>query len=148
MWLPQSRTHQTLAGSDPTCPQLETHVFHRAEQPRRRAGVTPHVADVLVFRRQGSGGTGDALQGRDDPDARRLHRMLALPRRGVGPELQSLVNHAQVVLVMEKSRVGADFRIDADPEIHIPVECRRLWKYRIEHSRRGGRRRDGGARHR
>ena len=60
--------------------------------------------------------------------ARRLDHVLALPGGGVRTELQRLVDDAEVVLIVQKPGVGADFGIDADPEVHIPVERGRLRK--------------------
>ena len=144
--LPQPRAHQAFA--EPVgLAELEAHVLHRAQQPFGRDGGAPQVLDALVLRRQRAGGAGDAAQGRGDVALGGLHQVLALAGGGVRPELQRLVDHAQVVLVVDEAGIGADLGVDTDPEINVPVELRGLREQLVEHARwRGCGGRGGGRR--
>ncbi len=150
MRLPQSRAHQALAETVRLA-QLEANVLHGTEHAGGCIGIAPHVADVLILGRQRTGGVRNALQRRHDPRAMTLNQALALPGRHARVELNRLVDHAQVVLIVQEAGVGADLGIDADPEVHVTIERRRLRKILIQHPRRrrrGGRRRRRSARER
>src|SRR2546421_4977445 len=41
--------------------------------------------------------------------------------------MQRVVDHAEVVLVVEEPRVGVDLSVDADPELHVALQLRRAW---------------------
>ena len=106
--------------------QLEADVVDRRAQAGGCALGAPQVPDPLIILGQrGVCGIRDAVQRGAVALARLVHLALAFSRRGVGSEVQRVVDHAEVVLVVEESRVGIDLRIDADPELHVALQLRR-----------------------
>ena len=106
--------------------ELKADVVDRLAQPRGRGFRAPQIPDALVFRGQRVlAGCGNALQCRAVAVAGLIDVALAFARGGIGCEVQRVVDHAEVVLVMEEPGVGVDLRVHADPELHIALELRR-----------------------
>ena len=119
-------------GADQPCAEsvclaeLEADVLGRRVQPGRGALGPPEVLDALVIRRERRvSRSRDPAQRRPIALALAVHDALALPGRGGRLEVQRVVHHGEVVLVVEESRVGVDLRVDADPELHVALELRR-----------------------
>ena len=125
MGFPRARANETRA-KPVRLPELEADVLDRLAQPGRRHVLAPHLLDALIV-------LGERIGARRRNPAQRgavaaaslVHQSLPLAGRGTWREMQGVVNDRQVVLVMEEARVRVDFRVDADPELHVPLELRR-----------------------
>ncbi len=121
--------------------QLEADVVGRRAQAGGCGLRAPQVLDRLIIGGQrGVCAIRDAVQRGTVALARLVHLALAFSGRGVGGEVQRVVDHAEVVLVVEESRVGVDLRVDADPELHVALQLRRAWDRIL--LRQGGRERE------
>jgi hypothetical protein len=57
--------------------------------------------------------------------ARGFNAPLALVRRRARREVQRLVDHRKILIVVQEARVGVDLRVHADPELHCGLKIRR-----------------------
>ena len=66
---------------------------------------------------------GDAAQRGDVAVTALVDQALPVARRSAGAELQRVVDHREIALVVQEAFVGGDFGVDANPEIHVLLDA-------------------------
>ena len=78
-----------------------------------RASRPPSVANAATMRRRRC----DVLV------APLVDQALAIARRTAGAELERVVDHREIALVVQEPFVGRDFGVDANPEVHVRLDA-------------------------